>query len=257
MEFQAHIPIVPNDGTSLDTASFVETPWKSWFYYSQLNSNEPHYYSFEAEAGDRIRLMLSIPIADGDSGFGPSVILMGAVYDASMGGNYAFVTGYVEEYSLAEWITVPFMVMTILQWTGQNLLFILLPMVLPLILGLIFLFQKDRTSFSKERLPELFAISGILLFLGSSVSIFGQMLYALIQAPSNWTIIATIIFGALPVLLSVFVLMIVHPVDWKNSRGKKIRLLVIAIIAPFVWAGLLIGPALVGLSAVSAHIMAE
>lgn len=47
----AHIPIVPDDGTTIATATEVIDPWKSWFYYSELETGVLHYYSFEAISG--------------------------------------------------------------------------------------------------------------------------------------------------------------------------------------------------------------
>jgi hypothetical protein len=73
----AHIPIVPDDGTTLATATEVIDPWKSWFYYSELETGVLHYYSFEATAGERIRFMLNVPIPEGNRGFSPGLVLMG------------------------------------------------------------------------------------------------------------------------------------------------------------------------------------
>ena len=74
---EAHIPISSQPGTTLETAVEIQDPWKSWFYYSTVNVDEPHYYTFDAEAGERIRLMLNIPLPEGDRGFNPSMAFMG------------------------------------------------------------------------------------------------------------------------------------------------------------------------------------
>ncbi|MGY5853650.1 MAG: hypothetical protein RTU92_08810 [Candidatus Thorarchaeota archaeon] len=300
----AHIPIVPDDGTTLATATEVIDPWKSWFYYSNLDAGEMHYYSFEATEGGRIRFMLNVPIPEGDRGFTPGLVLMGpnvtdqgthpagleipvsagvmvieaspleaeyegftplsqytavdlnmsapstgtyyiAVYEGTTGGRYAFVTGYVEAYSLLGWIMVPFMAITIIMWSGQNLLFILLPMLLPLILGLFFLAARHRSVFSRERALTLLGTMGGLLILGSSLSFFTQMTLGLLQAPYNWTVIMSIIFATIPLLLGLAVLQTVHFEGWEIKRGKKIVLIVLGIISPFVWAGFYLGPILV------------
>ena len=303
----AHIPIVPDDGTTLATATEIIDPWKSWFYYSELGAGEVHYYTFEATANERLRFMLNVPIPEGIRGFNPTFVLMGpgitdvgspsvsletpsgagvmviepaalepeyegftpmsqymtidlnmsapetgsyyiAVYEESMGGRYALVTGYVEAYTVLEWISVPLMVITLLQWSGQNIVFILLPLFVPLLLGLIFLIYRQRSLFSSKRLPKLLGILGGLMFLGSSFSFFSQMLYALTQAPANWTIIASLIFASLPLILSIVTLRIVQQEGWEQKRGKLLSLIILSLIAPFVWAGLYIGPVLVILS---------
>ena len=299
----SHIPIVPDDGTTLATATEIIDPWKSWFYYSELGSEEAHYYKFDASAGERIRFMLNIPIPEGDRGFTPVFILMGpgitdsgtpdpsieipsgagvmviesdtlepeyegftpmsqytavdlnmsvpetgtyyiAVYSDTTGGRYALVTGYVEAYTIVGWIAVPLDVMILLQWSGQNLFFILIPMFLPLILGLIFLFSRQRALFGKENIHTLLGTLGGLMFLGSALSFSTQVVYALTQAPANWTIIPSLIFISLPLILGIATLRILRGENWE-TRSNSLILIVLSVMAPFVWAGLYIGPVFV------------
>ena len=40
-------------------------------------------------------------------------------------------------------------------------------------------------------------------------------------------------------------MMIVHKENWGQSRIKLLSLVIIGLIAPFVWAGLFIGPILI------------
>ncbi|MFW9834071.1 MAG: hypothetical protein ACFFEK_08765 [Candidatus Thorarchaeota archaeon] len=306
----AHIPKVPDDGTTLGTATEIIDPWKSWFYYTQLDAGEIHYYSFEATEGERVRFMLNIPIPEGDRGFTPGLVLMGpnvtdqgthpsglevpvgagvmvftpgvlepeyegftplsqyttvdlnmsapstgtfyvGVYSESASGRYALVTGYVEAYGLFQWVTVPSMAITIIMWSGQSLLFILLLMFLPLILGLVFLAVRHKSLLSKERALTLIGTMGGLLFLGSSFSFFVQMILSLLIAPYNWTVIVSIVFATIPLLLGLAVIQILRSEDWATKRRMKISLIFIAILAPFVWAGLYIGPLFVLIAGVA------
>ena len=300
----AHIPIAPDDSTTLATATEIIDPWKSWFYYTELSTGEAHYYRFDASEGERIRFMLNLPLEEGDRGFNPIFIFMGpgvtdigsppvtievppgagvmviepstlepefegftpisqymtvdlnmsapetgtyyiAVYDETGGGRYALVSGYVEAYTLIGWIMVPLDVFIILQWTGQNLLFIIMPYFVPLVLGVIFLLWKHRSAFSKERLASLLGTLGGLMFLGSSLAFGSQTIYALTRAPPNWTVWMSVIFTVVPLLLGLLAMMIVHKENWYQHKIKLLSLMVIGIIAPFVWAGLFIGPILV------------
>ena len=168
-----------------------------------------------------------------------------AIYDGTTGGRYALVTGYVEAYTLVGWLTVPLDVLTLLQWSGQDLILILLPTFIPLIIGLVFLFVKPRGVFAKNKLPSLLGTLGGFMFLGSSLSFFSQMAYALIQAPANWTVWASVIFATLPLILGITVIRIVHRENWGQSRRNIVTLVTISLIAPFVWAGLYLGPTLV------------
>jgi hypothetical protein len=305
----AHIPIIPEDGTTLATATEIIDPWKSWFYYSELSPGESHYYSFEATADERIRFMVNVPLPEGDRGFNPTFILMGpgitnqgtpdasieipsgagvmviepstlepefegftplaqymivdvnmsapetgiyyiAMYDGTVGGRYALVTGYVEAYSITGWILVPLDAMIILQWSGQNLLLILLPIFIPLILGLFFLVRKHRSAFTQKQLPSLLGTLGGLMFLGSGLSFFTQMVIALLYAPYNWTIIASVIFITIPLLLGLATLMITHKEGWTQKKSRLLMIIIVGLIAPFVWAGLFIGPIFVILAGI-------
>lgn len=309
MVVDAHIPKVPDDGTTIGTATEIIDPWKSWFYHSQLDAGEIQYYSFEANQGERIRFMLKVPIPEGDRGVAPGLVLMGAsvadqgthpsglevpvgagvivippdtleaeyegftplsqytsvdlnmsapstgtfyvaVFAGSTGGRYALVTGYVEAYDLLQWITVPSMAITIMMWSGESLLFILLIMFLPLIIGLVLLAIRQKSIFSKERALTLIGAMGGLLILGSSFSFFIQMILSLLQAPYNWTVIVSLVFITIPSVLSLAVLRTVNSEAWENKRGKKITLVLIGIVAPFVWAGLYLGPILVFVSGI-------
>ena len=300
----AHIPIAPNDGTTIGTATEITDPWKSWFYYSELDAGVIHYYTFEAAEGERIRFMLNVPIPEGGRGFTPGLVLMGlnitdqgthptglevptdvgvlviapsplkaeyegfsplsqyttvdlnmsapvtgtyyiGVYEEISGGRYALVTGYVEAYDLISWILVPVMAMTIITWTGQSILFLLLLLLLPLTIGLVFLVMRHRSVFKRERIAALFGIMGGLLLLGSSFSFFIQMLISLLQAPYNWTVIVSLVFALLPLVLGSVVLRTVRAENWESKRSTKVTLVVVGLLAPFVWAGFYVGPLLV------------
>jgi hypothetical protein len=80
------------------------------------------------------------------------------------------------------------------------------------------------------------------MFLGSSLSFFTEMIIALIYAPYNWTIIASVIFITIPLVLGLAALRITHKENWDQKKSRLLLLIIIGLIAPFVWAGLFIGP---------------
>jgi len=299
----AHVPKAPNDGTTLDTATYITDPWRSWFYYSEIAADQFHYYEFEVTAGERIRFMLNIPIPDGNAGFEPGFVLMGpgvvdqgiapdsleipsgagvmvvefqeptpeyegftplsqyeivdlnmsapatgtyyiAVFDESIGGNYALVTGYVESYNLLEWIAVPFLSIAILEWTGQSFILILLVMLLPVILGIPVLGYTRRDLLNREGVLFFMGMTGGLLILGSGVSMITQMIYALTQAPSNWTVIVTVVFSTIQLILGLGTLLAVKRQNTNTLAKRSTYLILIGAIALFAWAGLIVGPVL-------------
>ncbi|MHA2178948.1 MAG: hypothetical protein ACXAAK_11420 [Candidatus Thorarchaeota archaeon] len=171
-----------------------------------------------------------------------------AVYDPAEGGSFSVAIGFVETFTFAEWVLVPFNVVTIHQWNGQNLLSILAPMIATLVLGMVLLIRRKDELKELESGVSWIGAVGALLFFGSGVTIFYQIVLAALFAV-DLQIIISILFGMLPILLGVFTIRLVLTENWQKTRSKQIRLLLLGIIAPFLWAGLLVGPALVILSA--------
>ncbi len=74
----AHVPVGGEPGDTLDTALEIENPLKSWVLYHELHeAGEPHYYMFEMEAGDRLRIILNLPAELEASAFRPILALIG------------------------------------------------------------------------------------------------------------------------------------------------------------------------------------
>ena len=74
----AHTPLEPPfDNESLATAYGVPDPTKSWAIYAELHEGgEAQYYRLDMEQGQRLRLMLFIPVSEKES-FKPNLVVMG------------------------------------------------------------------------------------------------------------------------------------------------------------------------------------
>ena len=75
----AHTPLEPPfDNESLATAYGVPDPTKSWAIYAELHEGgEAQYYRLDMEQGERLRLMLFIPISEKER-FKPNLVVMGS-----------------------------------------------------------------------------------------------------------------------------------------------------------------------------------
>ncbi|MFW9966843.1 MAG: hypothetical protein ACFFEA_06785 [Candidatus Thorarchaeota archaeon] len=74
----AHVPVGGEPGDSLDTALEIENPLKSWVMYHELHeAGEAHYYTFDMDAGARLRLILNLPAELQASAFRPILALIG------------------------------------------------------------------------------------------------------------------------------------------------------------------------------------
>lgn len=74
----AHSPITSEtDNDSIDRCVVVNDPLKSWAIYSELQKGATaHYYKMELNDGDKLQLILFIPVTEKDN-FLPSLLIMG------------------------------------------------------------------------------------------------------------------------------------------------------------------------------------
>ena len=74
----AHVPVAGEPGETLDTALEIRNPLKSWVLYDEIHeAGEPHYYTFQMKAGNRLRLILNLPAELQASTFRPNLVLIG------------------------------------------------------------------------------------------------------------------------------------------------------------------------------------
>jgi len=74
----SHSPLGGLDNDSLETASEIPDPTKSWALYSSLEGPETaQYYVFEINAGERIHVTLQISPSPANSHFTPNLVIMG------------------------------------------------------------------------------------------------------------------------------------------------------------------------------------
>lgn len=175
-----------------------------------------------------------------------------AVYEPNQGGNYGIAIGYVESFTLSEWIFVPVSLISIYQWEGQSLALIFAPYAFTFVLGFA-LNQMRRTSRTPLNVPNILGTITGLLFLGSGISFGFQILLKIFIAPSLASLIS-IIFTIIPLLLGVATLRLINRDHWQKQTKSLLKLIAIGIIAIFTWTGLYIGPILAIVAAVIAKI---
>jgi hypothetical protein len=163
------------------------------------------------------------------------------VYSDEGAGRYGVAVGYVETFTLMEWLMIPLDVISIHQWEGQSLAFILAPIVLTVALGFAFLFWK----FSPLGVAAVYlGVLAGLLYIGSGFMLATQMLMALLGSTATSSAVLTLVFAVLPILLGF--LMIRKRIGDKPSFNLRDRVIMLAfgLLGLVLWAGLLVGPAL-------------
>ncbi len=151
-------------------------------------------------------------------------------------GHYSLGVGYREEFSLTERITMPFRLISVYVWEGQNLGLLFLPYLLAEIIGLLIFWRGPRHT--------AFCLAGTLagfLFLGTSASILTQMVFSLSRAPFGPEVYITLAIAVFHALLGVAVI--------RLARGEagilqRVLMAVLGTIALLSGSGLIMGPIL-------------
>ena len=154
---------------------------------------------------------------------------------------YSIAVGYLEEFSVSEWILVPVSVINTHIWEGQSIIVIFAPFLAIMILGLILITRREQTNQIKKPLSFWLTIIAGLCYLGGASIVLVQMFRALLVTGFSSVVIVTLILAFIPILLGIWALSIGRS---PSPRSKKDRfsLGIIGILGLLFWAGLIIGP---------------
>jgi len=166
------------------------------------------------------------------------------VYDPSSGGHYGLAIGNRETYTPLEYISIPISLITVYQWEGQRVVQIFAPLALTVVIGLVLtIWSSMRRKSAYAPVQWVAALAG-LLFLGSGVSKFYQMLFTLTQTPVTPQITVTLILALVPIILGLLTLRIALVSGGTLTGRTRVYFFILGLVALFAWAGLLVGPAL-------------
>ena len=170
--------------------------------------------------------------------------------DTPKGGNYGLAIGDRETYTIDEWVLIPFNLMSIYQWEGQNLALILAPMITILIVGIIFVaWQQRRLCDLANPMAWLGAIAG-LTFIGTSATTLGELISCATKVSVGVEAVITLIFALVPLALGLVSLRLSIKNSQKATLRKRIYFVILGVAALFIWAGLIVGPILAIITAV-------
>lgn len=224
-------PGVPNTGT---TPSYVQVP--NGTHVMVIEGKLPAKASYEPFTPASSYLLVDVEMNVTEKG---TYYL--AVYDSLSGGKYSLAIGYKEEFTVSEWLLIPFNLISIHLWEGQNIVLLLAPLFLTVLVGIILIVWKRPHVLN--RLPAWTGISGGLLCLGSGLLTLTQMLYALWIAP-DMVALVTLIFAVVPIILGYMILRIFLKNTEKIKRTQRVMLVMYGALGLVVWAGFIVGPIL-------------
>ena len=169
-----------------------------------------------------------------------------AVHEDDHPGRYGLAVGYVETFTLLEWLRIPLEVVGIRLWEGQPLALILAPMALTLIAGPALLMRGKLLRPDPSRIAG--AAAG-LIYIGGGLMTAQQMITALASAPSGAALL-TALFVAAPLGLGWSLIRRTIGGEGRPSRRDKATIALHGALGLLTWSGLIVGPALAFLASV-------
>lgn len=253
----AHVPLVDATDRHIDASG-------SWAYFETLHPGEVDTWTFDLEAGDRIFLLVAVPV---DDPWRPDATLSGprgplalervdrigfepatpyasretwtldatapdtGTYELTIqgeGGRYVLGSGLTERFSVLEWASIPLAVERIHLWQGQPAWLLVLPFATALAAaGLLALRAGVDLPISR---------AASALYLGTALERALQLAIATAQGASPGA------FGMVFTGLTIVAPLALGLALWRARR--PLTLLVLATLGIAAWAGLLVGPAL-------------
>ncbi|UCE37089.1 MAG: hypothetical protein JSW00_16610 [Thermoplasmata archaeon] len=185
-----------------------------------------------------------------------------AVYEPNNTGKFGIAIGYVEKFDIDEWLLVPIDVINIRVWEGQSLAVIFAPMMIILIFGMGIMIWKIKNigKFNFINPPKttfawLVYLSS-LIYVGSGFMVLHQMSIALSRSAVGASVVVTLIFAAIPIILGYAILNVALKEEKPMEKRDIIKLFLFGILGLIFWAGLIVGPVLViGMCIVSLYIL--
>jgi hypothetical protein len=156
---------------------------------------------------------------------------------------YSIAVGYLEEFSVSEWILVPVSVIKTHIWEGQSIIIILAPFLAIMILGLILFARQERDNKIKKSLSFWLAITAGLCYLGGASILLVQMVQVLTLTGLSAGVIVTLILAFIPIILGIWILHIARS-TFLLSKKDRLSLGIVGLLGLLFWAGLIIGPAI-------------
>jgi hypothetical protein len=167
-----------------------------------------------------------------------------AVYGTD-GGNYYLAPGFLEEFTVAEQLFIPWSVVSIHIWQGQSPAEIFAPLIVVLTLGLVAVALRPKNQGAwPDPLHLLVLLSGLLYIGGAAMTAY-QLIRTVSVTGYAPEVLLTLVLMAVPVLLGTAAV-----IAGARSPGAEfcprtgIAMLIIGIVGLLVWAGLILGPVL-------------
>jgi hypothetical protein len=168
-----------------------------------------------------------------------------AVYGPG-GGNYGLAPGFLEQFTISEWLLIPFSVISIYLWAGQSLSAVVTPFLFIVIAGLALLIIYQKKSDKQWGYREWIVLFSGLLYLGGVAVTITQTIHTLLLTGYSSGVLLTLIFIVIPSILGIVIIR----KGLSLTREKRsvpltgLLILIAGLLGLIMWAGFIIGPVL-------------
>jgi hypothetical protein len=174
-----------------------------------------------------------------------------AVVSAPAAGQYILATGYLEEFTPAEWLGIPVEVLRIRLWQGQSPFLLIGPYILGFLLMGFLVLRKGKGSWKGLGVSRWSGLTAGALYVGSGLLVLSEMGIALRVTGWDSGAWLTLVFALIPLVLGAYVFIYTNRAEERQRISGRVAMLVIAGLGFIFWAGILVGPALAVLSAIA------
>ncbi len=161
------------------------------------------------------------------------------------GAYYSLAPGFREEFTAAEWLLIPWSVISIHLWEGQSPAVIFAPLVIVVAGGLVLVvLYRKKQDLVRDPILWLILVAG-LLYLGGAAMTGLQIVHTVLRTGYSPGVLLTLIFLAGPFILGIFAVRAgIQSPGPDPSLMSGIAMALIGILGLLLWAGLIIGPVL-------------
>ena len=221
----------PNISQDASPPAFVEIP--SGYNTTLIDGETPTVLEFEPFTPASYYYVLEVDIEQ--TTHADYVI---AVFAEGQDGKFGMALGYKEEFTLAEFLSIPFDLIKIHLWEGQNFFFVFWPLfaIITAGIGIALLWRDKNKKASFNVLNWLTLFSGLFL-LGSGALKLQQIFYAM--AGATWTngVFLSLGFALGPMILGLFLVRKAISKDDLSKRKQRLYILILAGIGTIIWSG--------------------
>ena len=181
-----------------------------------------------------------------------------AVYEpANRTGPVGVTIGYKEVWSLTEYLAVPFNVLRIHIWEGQHPLLVVGPILLTVLAGLGLFRRRWHGEWETTPLRVSLGTAGVLI-AGTGANTAVQMGIALAKTGATPAALVTAVFVAVSFVAGVWVIRLALKPDCILTTQRRIGLATTGVFTLLVWAGFILGPAvLIGLAVIPSWVLKD